>query len=145
MLKCGSCGSGVTPEEKFKRLCDGSVKRYVYYHCNRFKDMSRKEAYIREETLVEELLKVIDKIDIDKIGTIDKLKREIERFQKFNNTILKINNPDKIKTPEVDVKEYAKYLLQEGTRDEKREILNYLKTELHLKNQKVYLKKRKNS
>ena len=72
---------------------------------------------------------------------MEKMKQEIERFQKFNNTILKLNNPDKIKTPEVDVKEYAKYLLQEGTRDEKREILNCLKTELYLKNQRVYLEK----
>ncbi|MBU1164638.1 hypothetical protein KKA15_03690 [Patescibacteria group bacterium] len=52
---------------------------------------------------------------------------------------MKISNQDKIKTPTIDIKEYAKYLLQEGTRDEKREILNYLKTELYLKNQKVYL------
>ena len=52
---------------------------------------------------------------------------------------------NKIKTPNIDVREYAKYLLQEGTRDEKREILACLKTELHLKNQKVYLEKGKNS
>ncbi|MBU1164637.1 hypothetical protein KKA15_03685 [Patescibacteria group bacterium] len=45
--------------------------------------------------------------------------------------------------PKVDIKEYAKYLLTEGTKDEKREILTCLKTELHLKNQKVYLKKGK--
>ena len=50
--------------------------------------------------------------------------------------ILNLNNPDKIKTPKIDIKVYAKYLLQEGTRDEKREILNCLKTELYLKNQK---------
>lgn len=87
------------------------------------------------------MVKIIDKIDIDKIGAKDKLKQEIERFQKFNDTILKMGNQDKIKMPEVDIKEYAKYLLKEGSRDEKREILACLKTELYLKNQKVYLEK----
>lgn len=43
--------------------------------------------------------------------------------------------------PKVDIKKYTKYLLTEGARDEKREILACLKTEIYLKNQKVYLKK----
>lgn len=141
MLKCGACKSGVTPEEKFKRLKDGSIKRYVYYHCNKYKDHFCKETYIREEVLIGELIKIIDKVDIDRISTINKMKQEIERFKKFNATILKMDNQDKIKMPEVDIKEYAKYLLKEGSRDEKREILACLKTELFLKNQKVYLEK----
>jgi len=62
------------------------------------------------------------------------------RYQRFNNLILKTDPKGKIKTPKVNIKEYTKYLLQEGTRDEKREILNCIKTELHLKNQKVYIK-----
>ena len=45
--------------------------------------------------------------------------------------------------PEVDIKEYAKYLLLEGTKDEKREILACLKTQLYLKDQKIYLNKKK--
>jgi len=67
------------------------------------------------------------------------------RYQKFNKIILKTDQKKQTKTPKIDIKEYAKYLLQEGTRDEKREILNCLKTEIYLKNQKVYLKKGKNS
>ncbi|MDD2807483.1 MAG: recombinase family protein [Patescibacteria group bacterium] len=142
MIKCGSCGSGVTAEDKFKKIKhDGSIKRYVYYHCNRFKDYNCKEAYVREETLIEELLKIIDQIELDKLGTLKKMQQEMERYQKFNTLISKGNNRDEIKMSEVDIKEYVKYLLAEGTRDEKREILACLKTELYLKNQKVSLVK----
>ena len=65
----------------------------------------------------------------------------MERYQKFNTLISKGNNHDETKMSEVDIKEYVKYLLAEGTRDEKREILACLKTELYLKNQKVSLTK----
>lgn len=129
-------------EEKFKKIrSDGSVRRYVYYHCNRFKDYHCKEAYIREEKLITELLKIIDQVNLDEVGTLKKMKQEMERYQKFNTLISKISDQGKIKTPKVDIKEYAKYLLTEGSRDEKREILACLKTEIYLKNQKVYLKK----
>lgn len=95
--------------------------------------------------LITKLLKIIDKVNLDEVGTLKKMKQEVERYQKFNTLISRVNNQEKIKTPNADIKEYAKYLLAEGTKDEKREILSCLKTELHLKNQKVYLKRRKNS
>jgi DNA invertase Pin-like site-specific DNA recombinase len=139
-LKCGACGSGVCAEEKFKRLLDGSIKRYVYYHCTKYHDHFCQEAYVREEELVIQLIKIIDKVDLSEAETLHKMKQEMGRYQRFNNLILKTDQKSKIKTPKVDIKEYAKYLLQEGTRDEKREILNCIKTELYLKNQKVYIK-----
>lgn len=116
------------------------MKRYVYYNCNRYKDYNCKEGYVREEVLIEELLKIIDRVKLDKFGTLKKIQQELERYQKFNNLISKVDNQDKIKMPEVNIKEYVKYLLTNGTRDEKREILTYLKTELYLKDQIVYLK-----
>lgn len=140
-LKCGSCGSGICAEEKFKRLHDGSIKRYVYYHCTKYHNHFCKESYIREENLLIQLLKIIDQINFDETGTLKKMKQEMLRYQKFNKMILKIDQKNHVKTPKIDIKEYAKYLLQEGTRDEKREILNCLKTDLHLKNRKVYIKK----
>ncbi len=35
LMKCGTCGSGVTAEEKIKKFMDGTIRRYVYYHCSR--------------------------------------------------------------------------------------------------------------
>ena len=34
LMHCGLCGSGVSAEDKFKKLRDGSTARYVYYGCN---------------------------------------------------------------------------------------------------------------
>lgn len=53
----------------------------------------------------------------------------------------KTNDQEKIKMPELDIKEYTKHLLKEGSKDEKREILACLKTELYLKNGKIIMKK----
>lgn len=30
---CGLCGSGISAEEKYKQLKDGTVAKYIYYGC----------------------------------------------------------------------------------------------------------------
>jgi site-specific DNA recombinase len=137
MIKCGSCGSGVTAEEKYKKLSDGSVKKYIYYHCSRFNDLKCKESYIREENLTIQLIKLIDRIDMDQLKTQKRIKEEIDRYQKFTKNILGVDN--KIKMPEINMKDYARYVLTDGTREEIRELFNCLDTELKLKEQKIYI------
>ncbi|MFC1622676.1 recombinase family protein, partial [Patescibacteria group bacterium] len=60
LMKCGHCGSGITADEKFKKLNDGSVRRYVYYGCTRSRDLNCKGGYLREEELVKQLSKILD-------------------------------------------------------------------------------------
>lgn len=48
-LKCGSCGSGITAQEKFKNTKKFGVKRYVYYHCTQSRNYDCSESYLREE------------------------------------------------------------------------------------------------
>jgi len=140
LIKCGQCGSGVTAEEKFKRLKDGGVNRYVYYHCGRFHDRYCPDPYIREEVMLLQLLNLFDKIAIDKIGIQDKLQAELERCRKFLKTI---GSEEKIKITlsQVDIRNYAKYVLKEGEVSEKRELLLSIKSKLFLKNQQIILKK----
>jgi site-specific DNA recombinase len=38
LITCRDCGSGITADEKFKKLKDGGVNRHVYYMCTRAKD-----------------------------------------------------------------------------------------------------------
>lgn len=38
---------------------------------------------------------------------------------------------------EVDLRDYSKFVLREGTGEEKRELLNYLKIKMGLKNKKI--------
>lgn len=141
LLTCGLCGSGVSGEEKFKNLKDGTVAKYIYYGCCRGKDKQCKNTYIREEELIWELLKIIDLVEIDKLGMRYKLEAEVERFNKFQEFVLGSNPSKDIKLKKIDVRTYAKYLLQEGTITEKRELLAFLRSKLIYKEKRVYLAK----
>ena len=111
MILCGGCGDGITAEEKFKKRGDGSIKKYVYYHCSRF-DYTCKQPYVREDELLSQILQIIDKVDFNKLGIQKKLEIETQRLQKFSLGILQQNQ--KIVVPKVDTRTYAKYLLQES-------------------------------
>lgn len=129
MFVCGICGSGISAEEKWKQLKDGSQTKYIYYGCNRSKDRNCKNKYIQENELIEELLKIIDQADINEIGIQDKMKEEIKRFNIFQRSIL--NNKEKIELPkELEIKNYLKYILREGSKIEKREVLGNLKSKI---------------
>ena len=137
LIKCGACGSGVCAEEKFKSLKNGGKNRYVYYHCTKGADRNCKELYIREEDLVEQLLQLIDKLNINQLGAKKQLQDEIARYERFTRGVLGKEVSQSKKT-KVEIKDYAKYVLKNGTREEKRELLSCLKTKLYLKDQRIY-------
>jgi hypothetical protein len=112
-------------------------RRYIYYHCTGGKDRNCKQLYIREEALLEQLTNLIDKISIKQLGARQQLQSEIDRYERFTNGVLG-QNPGNVKKPKVDIREYAKYVLKNGTREEKRELLSNLETKLYLKNQVIY-------
>jgi hypothetical protein len=88
LMKCGACGSGVTAQEKFKTLRDGTRQRYVYYHCGRTVDKECKEPYVREEALIEQLVGVLDNLEIDHVASKKKFQEELERNQRFMASML---------------------------------------------------------
>ncbi|OHA25928.1 MAG: hypothetical protein A3D56_02485 [Candidatus Taylorbacteria bacterium RIFCSPHIGHO2_02_FULL_45_35] len=128
LIKCGRCGSGITAQDKYKKLRDGSVVKYIYYGCTRSKDLHCKGGYIREEDLILQLIGIIDQVSVDELGMRKRLKDEAERYQKFQ-TVLGIKG-QKVQTMDVDMKNYAKYVLTEGSIFEKRELLSNLKDKL---------------
>jgi DNA invertase Pin-like site-specific DNA recombinase len=138
MLVCGHCGAGITAEEKFKRLQNGTIKRHVYYHCSDAKRTKCKQPYVREADLLEQFVAIIDKIELDRIGMRKRLQEEIDRFNKFTQGVLGMS-PDDSRIPKVDLRTYAKYMLREGTTEEKREILDSVKTQVNLKDGQLKL------
>ncbi len=136
LMTCGLCGSGITADEKFKSQKNGNVHRYVYYGCSRHKDHTCKSGYIREEDLVEQLTLLIDTIDLDEIGMKQKIKDEIDRHRKFQSGLLG-EKPNTIKTSDIDIRNYAKYVLRGGTMVEKREMLTCLKSRVTLTGKKM--------
>ncbi len=138
LITCGACSSSITADEKFKKQKNGNIHRYVYYGCTKNNDKSCKSGYMREEDLIEQLAKIIDKVELDESGIREKLKEEITRHKKFQIGLLGLK--DKIiKVSDIDIRNYAKYILQEGILIEKRELLGCLKSRIKLKNKNLSL------
>lgn len=138
LFTCGYCGSGISAEEKWKQLKAGGANRYIYYSCSRARDRNCKNMYIREEDLILELLKILDKVDINELGMRKKLEDEIARFNIFQRSVL--GAKEKIKTdPETDIRNYAKYILKEGSTVEKRELLANLRSRILYKDKTLKL------
>jgi len=135
MMKCGSCGSGVTAEERIKRRASG-IRRYVYYHCTRSRDLKCTELFITEEDLIQEFIQILDKVSLDQIQTQEKLAQEFGRYQKFSS-IFSTDNSDLAEDQEIDMRKFIEYIFKEGSRDDKRDLLNSLQTTLYLKDKRI--------
>jgi site-specific DNA recombinase len=136
LMTCGYCGSGVTAQEKSKALKDGSTNWYIYYSCDKFKDHHCKNPFIREDNLVTLLLELINQISIDEIGARHLIEREVQRYNQLRAAM---GHTDRDKARNMDVRKYAKYLLQYGAPAEKRELLENLKSRIVMKDKKIFL------
>jgi len=132
LITCGLCGSGITADEKFKKQKNGNVHRYVYYGCCKGKDKNCKGQYIREEELLSQILGLVDELSLNELGMRDKVEKEVERYHKFRMGVLGLNDTEQEKQKQIDMKNYAKYILREGEVAEKRELLMSLKSKLLL-------------
>ena len=137
LMTCGLCGSGITAQEKSKTLKDGSVNWYIYYGCTRAKDKDCKNTYLREDHLITQLADMIDTIDIDEIGARHLIDREVARFNKLQGVMEKTTQ--KLKAKEMDIRRYAKYLLLEGSAEEKRALLENLKNRIEIKDKVLFI------
>ncbi len=138
IMECGLCGSGICADEKFKKQKNGNIHRHVYYGCTKSKDKNCRCGYINESELIEQLVILMDKIDLDEIGIKEKIKNEVERIKKFQKTVL--GTRDKIQVKDIDIRNYTKYVLKEGQDIEKRELLGCLKSKILLKEKAIFLK-----
>lgn len=143
LIKCGYCESGITADEKFKKLKDGGTNRHVYYRCTKGKGVECTNPAINEPLLIEELSKLLDTIDLDEIGMKDKIRDEISRYNKFRLGVLGAKKKER--GLEIDVWTYAKYLLKDGSITEKRELLSCLKSRLVLREKRIVLESSKES
>lgn len=139
LFTCGYCQSGISAEEKYKQLKNGTTAKYIYYGCSRARDRNCKNKYIREEELITELLKIIDKVNINELGMRQKLLDEIKRFNKLQKIVNNKTGQALVEENDVNIRQYAKYLLKEGSVVEKRELLANLRSRLVYKDKKITL------
>lgn len=102
----------------------------LHHHTSRARDKDCKNGYVREEELVAQMVKLIDEIDLNKISMREKFEAEVERMRKFQRAFAAGDalTPQK----EMELRDYAKYLLKEGSTTEKRELLLCIKSRLML-------------
>jgi len=139
MITCGLCGSGITADEKFKKLKDGTTNRYVYYGCTKFNNKKCPCGYIREEDLIEQLANILDVVSLDEIGMKDRIKKEIQLHNEFQESVLEKEVKEKVKIKEIDIRNYAKHILRKRPLHEKRELLSCLRSKLVLRDKQISL------
>lgn len=139
LMKCGMCKSGMTAQEKYKNLADGTVAKYIYYGCTRFYDKDCKSTYLREDDLISQLLEIVDRIDINQVGVKEKIEKEIQRYSDFRNNVLGMTEQEKIKQSHLDIRGYMKYILEKGALSEKRDLMQSFKSRLIVINKRVIL------
>ncbi len=103
--------------------------------------MNCKNKYIREDDLIQQFLELIDKVNLDKLGITEKIEKEIGRYDKFRYGVLGQKQEEDKNKKNVDIKNYAKYILTEGNNFEKRELLGCMKSKLVLTNKVLSLEK----
>ncbi|MES3005682.1 MAG: recombinase family protein [Patescibacteria group bacterium] len=130
LMACGLCQSGISACEKWKKLKNGSSQRYVYYGCTKSKDKECKCGYIEEKELIKQFEMLLDSINLDEIGIKEKIKTEVARFKNFQKLLL---NEDKISVVDINIRNYAKFILRDGSGVEKRELLLCFKSKITLK------------
>ena len=138
LMSCGLCCSGVTATEKHKNLRDGTIATYIYYGCTRAVDKDCKNEYLEEKALIAQLLELMDRIDLDKSGMRKKLETEIERHKEFHSKIMGME-AEEYRAKDIDIRNYAKYVLENGNIFEKRDLLGCLKSRIQLKEKCISL------
>lgn len=142
MIRCGTCTSSITAEEKYKTLKSGEEAVYRYYVCARNRNRDCREKYINEETLMRELGKVLDQMEVDEIGMKEMLSNEIDRFYRIQAFIDGEEVQDRsAEKKDYDLRKYAKTIFEDGTIEEQRAILKNMKGRLILKDKKIYIDK----
>ena len=136
VMTCGLCGSGICATERIKTQQNGNVHRYVYYGCTKSRDRECKVGYIREDRLIEQVIAIVGTIDLDELGMRDQFKKELEKSRKLMSGVLGVKQ-ERVRSADIDIRNYAKYVLREGSVHEQRNLLAILKSKLALKDKKI--------
>lgn len=78
---------------------------------------------------------MVEDLDIQVVPMKEKIANEVKRFKLFQQTLL--GTKAQISVKDIDIRNYVKFLLQEGSSEEKREFLSFLKTKITLSNKVI--------
>ena len=138
LMVCGLCGSMMSAEEKYKQLKDGTTAKYIYYGCGRSRDRMCKNPYLREDELIDQMVKLLDTIDLGETAVRIKFEDELKRHNKFHRAVLGMKGNSTTHL-DINLRDYAKYVLSEGSNEEKRELMGCFKSRIAVKHRLVEL------
>ena len=78
----------------------------------------------------------MDEIHLNEIGVKEKIKIEIERHKKFESGLLGVKSTA-VKIADIDIRNYAKYILRDGKTSEKRELLTCLRSKVTMAEKRI--------
>lgn len=130
ILKCGSCGSGITAQEKFKILQNGGKNRYVYYHCTKSRDHRCKQPYVKEEILISEFISLLEQVPVEIIKAETSMGEKLEIFRQFS--AIREENDD-----QSALSKFLRHIFQDGSKKEKRELISCIKGDICLDNNQI--------
>jgi len=81
----------------------------------------------------------VETIKLKENSVLKKLKEEVVRFKKFQLALS--GKSTEIDVSEKDLRNYFKFVLEDGDINERRNLLESLESKLHLKHKKIYLSK----
>ena len=137
LFYCGACGSRMTVEEHFKQLKDGTKRRHVYYRCTKStKDPNCKELSIKADDITKQILAMVDGGNFDDIEPTEQLFKRIENYKRVTSQLIKDHGI--IATERVHFKNYASYVLRQGSMNEQDCFIRGLNLPLFVKNKRIY-------
>lgn len=95
--------------------------------------------YLRAEDLIEQLIKLLNKIDLNDMHMKQKFEEEVTRLNKFQKTFFGAKKMAKSNVKQIKLRDYAEYVLREGTIIERREFLGCIKSRFTMRNKIVAL------
>lgn len=128
-LKYYSCGSSIVGEEKLKKRVDGTVSRFVYYHCSRQVKYDCPERFAKESDIADSLIELCESLKLE--GMEPGLNQAISRFALMTNATHNESTPVRIQ------RNYIKYVVRHGTEFEKTRLVRNFNTSLMLHNRRV--------
>lgn len=83
------------------------------------------------------MLHFFDDVDVNEIGMRHKFEEEVARYNKLQKIVNGRSGKALVEENEVNIRQYAKYLLKEGSVSDKRELLANLRSRLNYKDKRL--------
>lgn len=135
LFKCGTCGSNIIGEEKWRKRKWAEPRKHIYYHCARQLEKC-PEPYMDEEKLIKQLLRYINFMNMahpNFLKLTESLKISAVTYQSVREEVLYDQdiNPNCIPLNQVN---FARYILYSGSIQEKRDLVIALGRQMYIKN-----------